>query len=329
MDAVLLKNSRLLKGATFSSLKKELKNGAIWVDMHESEIASLHEFGITNALFRTIKASELPIYYEFNKTVSLLLLKLKFDGAITKERIYIFARNGQLITINCRKQLEVFSQIGKGEPSIESALCFLLVSLTESNERLMEELELKVEGIQDRLIRKHDMQVDQVLSSKRMILSVNKVLWHEREIIFYLRHCSILDFGQAERAQLDEAHNSVLYCVDLNSTYREILTDSLDVFHTIVSNKINTAIKKLTIVTIVLAIIATITSIPNTIATIFGIPYFPIKPDTKVAIIFGYELFPWDIIVLLLVLGSVVPSMLLYVWWQKMKKDSEHHGSTH
>ena len=323
MEAILLGSGRHLKGAAPGSLKKELKKGPLWVDIHENEAGSLHEFGMTNALFRTLKSSELPIYYEFNKTIALFLLRLKFLGEIQKERVYIFVRHDLLLTINCKKQLEIFSQFGKGESSTESALCYLLLSFTEDNERLMEELELNVESMQDKLIRKHEMQADKVLFAKRAILSVNKVLWHEREIMFYLRNCGSLEFGQTERAQLDEAHNSLLYCVDLNSTFREILTDSLDVYHTIVSNKINNAIKRLTIVTVVLAIIATVTSIPNTIATILGIPYLPIEAKTRIAQIYGVDIYPWDLILVLLLLGSAIPSYMLYWWWEKVRRESE------
>ncbi len=225
--------------------------------------------------------------------------------------------------------MEAFAQLGKGETSAESALCYLLLTLSEANERLMEELELRAEGIQDKLIRKHEMHVSEVLSFKRTILSVNKVLWHTREILFYLRHCGILEFNPSDRAQLDEAHNSLLYCVDLNSTFREVLTDSLDVYHTIVSNKINKAIKRLTVITVVLAIIATITSIPNTIATILGIPYFPIDAKAKIAEVFGVGIYPWDLILLLLMLGSAIPSYMLFWWWDKVQKEGEREDSTH
>jgi Mg2+ and Co2+ transporter CorA len=52
------------------------------------------------------------------------------------------------------------------------------------------------------------------------------------------------------------------------------MTDAINVYLSAISNKINSAIKALTIVIFYLTVITTVTSFPNTVATFFGISQF-------------------------------------------------------
>ncbi len=328
MDAVRLKGMRLLHGPSLAALRKERKKRErIWVDISDKESDVLQEFGLTRALFKAMNRSELPLYREFNSIVCLLAFNLRLNNNLAKERLHLYVTKEFIITVNCRRYMDAFRQLGKESATPEDVMCFILLEVSEDNERVIEAVEDKIDGVEEKLIRRHEIHVESLLALKRTILAMNKIFWHERDLLFYLRHCTALELSNEARVELDEAHNSLLYCIDLNGTFREILTDSLDVYHTVLSTKINFAIKRLTVVTVILAIVATVTSIPNTIATIFGIPYFPINPQTKLAELFGFEIFTWDLIVILIVVGAVVPSFVLFWWWNRVKQESEESES--
>jgi Mg2+ and Co2+ transporter CorA len=57
-------------------------------------------------------------------------------------------------------------------------------------------------------------------------------------------------------------------------TYREILSDAINVHMSSTSNKINGSIKKMTFVMYYLTLITLVTSFPNTVSTFFGISQF-------------------------------------------------------
>lgn len=324
MDAVLLRGMKALHGPSLAALKKEMrKRERVWIDLGDKESDVLQEFGLSRALFRSMNRSELPLYREFNNIVCLLAFNLRLDNSLAKERLHLYVTKEFVITVNCRRYMDAFRQLGKSSATPEDVMCFVLLEVSEDNERVIEAVEERIDGVEEKLIRRHEIHVEGLLGLKRTILAMNKIFWHERDMLFYLRHCAALEFSEEARVELDEAHNSLLYCIDLNGTFREILTDSLDVYHTVLSNKINFAIKRLTVVTVILAIVATVTSIPNTIATIFGIPYFPINPQTKLAELLGFDIFTWDLIVILIVVGAVVPSFVLFWWWNRVKQESE------
>ncbi len=102
------------------------------------------------------------------------------------------------------------------------------------------------------------------------------------------------------RILFDTTHEDLTRQIDIVETYREILSDAINVHLSAVSNKINSAIKSLTIVIFYLTIVTTVTSFPNTVATFFGISQFG---NTNILIIIA------------VVLLSVI---LPFVWlWRK------------
>jgi len=96
----------------------------------------------------------------------------------------------------------------------------------------------------------------------------------------------------------DTAHEFLTRQIDIVETYREIMTDAINVYLSAISNKINSAIKALTIVIFYLTVITTVTSFPNTVATFFGISQFG---NTDAVIVFAA-----------IILSIVLP--LLWLW---------------
>jgi Mg2+ and Co2+ transporter CorA len=76
------------------------------------------------------------------------------------------------------------------------------------------------------------------------------------------------------RTLFDTTHEDLTRQIDIVETYREILSDAINVHLSAISNKINLSIKSLTVVIFYLTIVTTITSFPNTVATFFGISQF-------------------------------------------------------
>ena len=128
----------------------------------------------------------------------------------------------------------------------------------------------------------------------------NKILWYERGLVFNLRKCSDDCMPAKVRALFDTTHEDLTRQIDIVETYREILSDAINVHLSAVSNKINLSIQGLTVVIFYLTIVTTLTSFPNTIATFFGISQFG---NTDVAII-----------AVAILLSIILP----FIWlWQK------------
>jgi magnesium transporter len=106
------------------------------------------------------------------------------------------------------------------------------------------------------------------------MISFNKILWYERGLVFNLKKCDRNCIDARARALFDTTHEELTRQVDIVETYREILSDAINVHLSAISNKINLSIKGLTVVIFYLTIVTTVTSFPNTVATFFGISQF-------------------------------------------------------
>jgi magnesium transporter len=117
---------------------------------------------------------------------------------------------------------------------------------------------------------------------KSNMISFNKVLWYERGLVFNLKKCDSSCIEGKVRVLFDSTHEELTRQVDIVETYREILSDAINVHLSAISNKINLSIKALTVVIFYLTIVTTVTAFPNTVATFFGISQFG---NTNIAII--------------------------------------------
>jgi magnesium transporter len=113
-----------------------------------------------------------------------------------------------------------------------------------------------------------------IFNLKSKLVNFNKTLWYERGLIFNLRTCGDACMPAKARSLFDTTHEDLTRQIDIVETYREIMSDAINVHLSAVSNKINLSIQSLTVVIFYLTIITTVTSFPNTVATFFGISRF-------------------------------------------------------
>ncbi len=114
-----------------------------------------------------------------------------------------------------------------------------------------------------------------IFNIKTKMVKLTKVLWYERGVISNLKRCSDTTCMTAKaRTLFETSHEELTRQIDIVETYREILSDAINVQLSSTSNKINSSIKKMTLVMYYLTLITLVTSFPNTIATFFGISQF-------------------------------------------------------
>ena len=139
----------------------------------------------------------------------------------------------------------------------------------------MEKLEDLTSKIEEEVVEKTSPEtLKRIFKLKSKLISFNKLLWYERGLIFNLKTCSDGCMATKTRELFNTTHEDLTRQIDIVETYREIISDAINVYLSAVSNKINFSIKSLTVVIFYLTIITTVTSFPNTVATFFGISQF-------------------------------------------------------
>ncbi len=152
---------------------------------------------------------------------------------------------------------------------------FIIDEIVANHYMQIEKLENLTAKMEEEVVEKTSADtLKKIFRLKSNMISFNKVLWYERGLVFNIKKCDANCIDAKARALFDTTHEELTRQVDIVETYREILSDAINVHLSAVSNKINLSIKALTVVIFYLTIITTVTSFPNTVATFFGISQF-------------------------------------------------------
>ncbi len=296
-----------------------------WVNFEESEGAPVEKLGIKQEIYRRNLMRQYPRYIELEHLTSIILFETATER---KSGMHIYLFRDRIVTVNARHVLEEFMQNHYSEKrkkgaTIGDCMLAIVASVFAANSKVLMKYEEDSGKIEQAVGRGEKIDLRTIFSLKRSINSLGKRLWRSREIVFDMMsdRVKFLELEKDEKLRMDEIYNSLLFDMHSAELLREILTDSLDVYHTIISNKINDTIKRLTVVTVALTIVATVSMVPNTIATIFGIPYFPFKPDSVLFSLLGVQIVPWEAILLLIFFFSIIPAAWLFLWWQGFRKE--------
>lgn len=152
---------------------------------------------------------------------------------------------------------------------------YILDEIVASHFEHLEVLEHLTSDIEEEVVEKTTPEtLKKIFSLKSNMISFNKTLWYQRSLIFNLHKCGDNCMAAKARDLFLTTHEDLTRQIDIVETYREILSDAINVHLSATSNKINLSINALTIVIFYLTIVTTVTSFPNTVATFFGIAQF-------------------------------------------------------
>lgn len=237
--------------------------------------------------------------------ITFVVLK---DIAATKEVypiVMAFSKN-YLITVT-KKEAQPIINIAKERMSKTKidppaqVTYFIIDEIVADHYVHLQKLETLTSQIEEEVIEEPTPKtLKKIFNLKSKMISFNKTLWYERGLVFNLRKSGDTYMPAKARELFDTTHEDLTRQIDIVETYREILSDAINVHLSAVSNKINLSIQGLTVVIFYLTIITTVTSFPNTVATFFGIAQFG---NTNALIIIA-----------LVILSTALP----FVWlWRK------------
>jgi magnesium transporter len=162
---------------------------------------------------------------------------------------------------------------------------FIIDEVIASHYNHIEKLENLTSKLEEEVVEKTAPEtLKRIFKLKSNMIRFNKILWYERGLVFNLRKCGENCLPDKIRNLFDSTHEDLTRQIDIVETYREILSDAINVHLSAVSNKINLSIQALTVVIFYLTIVTTVTSFPNTVATFFGISQFGQTDVTIIAI---------------------------------------------
>jgi len=209
--------------------------------------------------------------------------------------IYVSKDQNTVITIRSKdtKSIgKIKEQIVSGKNLCDKGAGFfvyrLLDEILTTYFHIVDSIEEKIEDIEKVVYENPNKKVvEDIFTVKKTLIFFHRALSANREVITSIEKEYLTDIEKKHVKQFRSLYNDVIQLIDIVSTYRDILTGTLDLYLSSVSNNLNMVVKKMTSLTIIIMI-------PTFIATIYGMN-FKFMPEVNLP--YGYFLV-WGIIVL-------------------------------
>ncbi len=260
------------------------------VDPTENELLAVSQ--VTQLPLNFLRLSKADGYIDLRLEESYAIINfLVMQDVVSTKKVYpvvlAFSKNF-LVTVS-KKEIQPIIDNAKermSKPKVDppsQVAYFILDEIVANHYVHIEKLESLTATIEEEVVEKTSPNtLKHIFKLKTNMISFNKILWYERGTIFNLHKCGDSCMASKARNLFDTTHEDLTRQIDIVETYREILSDAINVHLSSISNKINLSIKGLTVVIFYLTIVTTITSFPNTVATFFGIAQFG---NTNIAIV--------------------------------------------
>jgi magnesium transporter len=216
---------------------------------------------------------------------------LVMQDVVSTKKVYpvVMAFSKNFLVTVAKKEIQPIvntakERMNKAKVDPPSQVAYFIIDEIVVNHYIhIEKLEQLTAKIEEDVVEKTNSDIlKRIFKLKSNMISFNKILWYERGLVFNLHKCEDSCMASKARVLFDSTHEDLTRQIDIVETYREILSDAINVHLSAISNKINLSIKGLTVVIFYLTIVTTVTSFPNTVATFFGISQFG---TTNIAII--------------------------------------------
>ncbi|MDP3741897.1 MAG: CorA family divalent cation transporter [Candidatus Micrarchaeota archaeon] len=302
---------------------KNGKNSFVWVyapDPSQAELAEIEKkFNIQKEVFQRYSHETKSKKYSSNPLAFVMVDYYVEKEQIQNSRLLFILKENALITIVPKKSeyydylfervLEAL-RLRKEKATITWLLYDFLEEDIEDNYEVLQKTEEMISKFEETVIDANTQgSAKEIVRFKRELFKMRRRFWASAKIVFLMRKgLTPVKIDQDAAILLDDVYDTLIHQLDIMSTQHEMLTDVLTIYSTKISNEISKRVKKLTYITLVLTGIGAVLTVPNTIATIFGIPYFPRELGEGIA---------WEYILALLGISTIISTYFLYRYWQK------------
>ncbi|MCS3900374.1 magnesium/cobalt transporter CorA [Methanococcus voltae] len=288
----------------------------IWMDCYDPSDEELYaiseKLGIdTDELALGLDEQEVPRVEEEEDYYLIVFKAPLFEEDITTTSFGVFVKNNIVLTIHKDK----IKAIGK----LHRAICYkkprnvldkgngffiytLLNQIISSYSKVLVKVEDDLDVLEDRILQDHNKNLtDDILQLRKMLVYFHKALISNKDVISLLKRKYLPITTQEDRWEFEDLYYDIIQLIDMETTYRELLSSMMDMTLSIENIKMNQIMKILTMVTALFAV-------PVWITGIYGMnfKYLPFSEDPN-----GF----WIILLISMILIVVVMYIFLKEKW--------------
>jgi magnesium transporter len=207
-----------------------------------------------------LSTGQRPKWEDFGDYVYVVLRSLiprPEDGSITSEQISLVLTPTVLISFQ-ESAPDLFDPIRerlrKGQGRLRKSGCdylayALIDAVVDNYFLILERIGLEIDDIEeDTLARPNPKALQRMHDLKRQVITLRKQVWPLREVIAGLSREGSALITPATSVFLRDVGDHAIQIIDTIETYRDLLSGLLDLYLSMVSNKMNEIMKVLTIV---------------------------------------------------------------------------------
>ena len=214
-----------------------------------------------------------PTIKDFDDHLMIVMKMLYMEDKYEKvygEHLTILKKGNIVISIQ-EKIGDVFNDVrerireGRGvvrKMGADYLVYSLMDSIVNTYFQILEKLGEEVVFLEDAMIIKPREELfRKVHRVKINLIYLRKSIWPLREILNYILREEVSSLGKETRPYMYDLYDKVVQLIDSLETYREMMTDTLNIYLTSISNKTNEIMKILTIISTIFIPLTFITGI--------------------------------------------------------------------
>ena len=248
--------------AEISKLLQDEK-GLLWVDFDGepdgtptailSEQFGFHPLSIEDALEQT----HLPKIDDWTSYLYIVLHALEFGrdaSEVINRELDFFLGNNYLVTMHESKnaaldkvRIDAFRDpklLKRGSDYLLYLICDIII---EGYLDLVEELDENVEDLENSIIDNPSKEVlPKIFGYKRTLLGLRRYITHQREVFDKLSREPHSQVDERDRMYFRDLYDHLVRLYDITESMRDIVSGSLDIYLSVVNNRMNDIMKTLT-----------------------------------------------------------------------------------
>ena len=211
----------------------------------------------------------------------------------TPVSIFISKNKNNIITIALKevnsiykiRQLVASKKIDLHDKGISFFTYRIIDEVLDAYFLIFDTLEDKMDVIEDKVVEKPDKTtVKSIFIIKKTLIYFHKALTANREVISAIEKEYVANIDKKNIKRFRALYNDVTQLIDTEGTYRDILTGTLDVYLSSVSNNLGQVMKTLTV-------ISAFVLIPTLISGIYGMNFNNASPYNMPELFWNYGYF--------------------------------------
>jgi magnesium transporter len=297
------------------------KKGLLWVDFAGEpnqtcepillDVFGFHPLAVEDALQET----HTPKVDDWGEYIYIVLDALVYDESGTDGKLHVheldvFLGKNYVVTHHDESIAaidQVWNACGRDPRHTQNGADHLLYRILDylvaDYTPIAEKVDDEIDEIEDQVLSKATTEtLEHIFSLKRSLLAMRRVITPQREVLNKLARDDYQVIDQHDRVFFRDVYDHLVRLQDLNESMRDMLSGTLDIYLSVVNNRMNDVMKTLTVITTLFMPI-------SFIAGFFGMNFF--EPVA--------HLTPWTgvpVFIIMLLFTILTPAFML-TWMRR------------